>query len=140
MRLTGAGIGIAEAPLIISARAEDSLRLAYFQSMSGKAYRDLVASGVGEEAAEALARNHGQKMVKQFFATIGDNNFLRILNEVFPFTSYSFNLARFSLRLMFEHPSVMVWAQRLGDAVGRAVPRRHRASVLAQDRGRLLRC
>lgn len=111
---------VVEAPLQISAFGEDALRLDFARSVAGRTYESAIKSGMESAAAEALARVEAKRMLGAFFVTGRSPGWLKALNSLVPFFSYNFELKRLAVRMVWEHPAIVAWGERIADQIKRA--------------------
>jgi hypothetical protein len=105
--------GLRELPVRISKFGEDALRLDFARRVAGDTFRTARKTGMSVENAEWLARHEAKRMVESFFAISKGRGWETALNEIVPFFSYNFKNKTLALRMMWEHPSVWVWGERI---------------------------
>lgn len=108
---------VTTAPLQASKFGEDMLRLDFGRSVAGRAYRDAIKTGMEVGAAEALARAEAKRVVGIFFSTGKTSSFMRELNNVIPFFSYNWNNKKLALVMIWQHPAIVAWGERMADAI-----------------------
>jgi hypothetical protein len=105
--------GIKEMPVRISQFGEDRLRLDFARRVAGDTFRAARKTGMSAENAEWLARHEAKRLVESFFAISRGTGWETALNELIPFFSYNFKNKTLALRMIWQHPSVWVWGERV---------------------------
>lgn len=111
---------VPEYGLIISANAEQTLKLAMFKRLYTDRLAQLLKDGYSEVQADALARAVVVKLVNDFFPSMeGRSWWFKALNEVVPFLHYNWATTTLYAREILAHPWIMVRMEQLGAELSR---------------------
>lgn len=107
-----------ELPLRLSEKAENVGRLAFARSVAGRTYDDLLASGMEASAAAAVAKLEAHRQLRIYFSILeGATDFEKALNQIIPFFTYHYKNGLMSLRMLYQMPWVINFADKLGDVL-----------------------
>jgi hypothetical protein len=109
--------GVTRIPVSISKFGEDHLRADFARRIAGDTFRTARREGMSVENAEHLAMAEAKRMVDSFFAMSGGQGWLTALNELVPFFSYNFKNKTLALQILWSHPSVYAWGERIRSEV-----------------------
>lgn len=112
--------GLTELPVRVSKFGEDALRADFARRVAGNTFRTARRAGMSAENAEWLAKHEAKRLIDSFFAISEGSGWLTALNELVPFFSYNFKNKTLAVRMIWNHPSTLVWGERLRREVEKA--------------------